>query len=76
MILHLLFKHPDDMPEYVSIYDRPKRGRGRPKTCTLTDEEKQRNREANKRCYYNNHSYYLLQKSNYKQPKQESKNEM
>ena len=34
------FKNPDDMPEYVSIYDRPKRGRGRPKTCTLTDEEK------------------------------------
>ena len=36
------FKNPDDMPEYVSIYDRPKRGRGRPKTCTLTDEEKSR----------------------------------
>ena len=36
------FKNPDDMPEYVSIYDRPKRGRGRPKTCTLTDEEKNR----------------------------------
>ena len=60
--------------EYISIYDKPKRGRGRPKTCTLTDEEKkQRNREANKRCYYNNHSYYLLQKSSYKQSKQESK---
>ena len=28
--------------EYISIYDRPKRGRGRPKTCTLTDEEKNR----------------------------------
>ena len=69
------FKNPDDMPEYVSIYDRPKRGRGRPKTCTLTDEEKkQRNREANKRCYYNNHSYYLLQKRSYKQSKPESKN--
>ena len=26
--------------EYISIYDRPKRGRGRPKT--LTDEEKKR----------------------------------
>ena len=28
--------------EYISIYDKPKRGRGRPKTCTLTDEEKSR----------------------------------
>ena len=26
--------------EYISIYDKPKRGKGRPKTCTLTDEEK------------------------------------
>ena len=26
--------------EYISIYDRPKRGKGRPKTCTLTEEEK------------------------------------
>ena len=31
------FKNPDDMPEYVSIYDRPK---GRPRTCTFYDEEK------------------------------------
>ena len=33
--------------EYISIYDRPKRGRGRPKT--LTDEEK---KERNKIIYY------------------------
>ena len=26
--------------EYVSIYDKPKRGTGRPKTCKLSDEEK------------------------------------
>ena len=26
--------------EYISIYDRPKRGKGRPKTCTLTEEQK------------------------------------
>ena len=25
---------------HVSIYDRPKRGKGRPKTCVMTDEEK------------------------------------
>ena len=30
----------DDMPIYISIYDKPKRGKGRPLTCTLTDEEK------------------------------------
>ena len=48
---------------YISIYDRPKRPRGRPKASTLTDEEKaQRARGANSRCYYNNHEYYLLQK--------------
>ena len=32
------FKNPDDMPEYISIYDRPKRARGRPKTGILTDD--------------------------------------
>ena len=32
-------KNPDDMPEHVSIYDRPKRGR--PKgTCKFSDEER------------------------------------
>ena len=25
--------------EYISIYDKPKRGRERPKTCKLSDEE-------------------------------------
>ena len=25
--------------EYISMYDRPKRGRERPNTCTLTDED-------------------------------------
>ena len=28
------------MPEYVSIYDRPKKSKGRPRTCKLSDEEK------------------------------------
>ena len=49
--------------EYISIYDRPKRGKGRPKTCTLTDEEKiQRRNAINLRSYYNNHEYRKLQK--------------
>ena len=26
--------------EYISIYDKPKRGKGRPKTCKLSDEDK------------------------------------
>ena len=54
--------------EYISIWDRPKRNRGRPKGSILSEEEKiERNREANKRCYYNNHDYYTLQKRIYKQ---------
>ena len=54
--------------EYISIYDKPKRGKGRPKTCKLSDEEKlQRRREANSRCYYNKYEHYSLQKRSYKQ---------
>ena len=34
------FSNPDDMPEYVSIYEmKPKRKSGRPKS-SLTDEER------------------------------------
>ena len=31
--------------EHISIYDKPKRGRGRPKTCKLSDEEKRQKNE-------------------------------
>jgi hypothetical protein len=49
--------------EYISIYDKPKRGRGRPKTCKLSDEEKrQRKTEIAKRYYENNFEYVRLQK--------------
>ena len=49
--------------EYISIYDRPKRGKGRPKTCNLTDEEKrQSKREIAKQYYKNNYEYVRLQK--------------
>ena len=35
--------------EYISIYDKPKKGRGRPKTCKLSEEEKrQRKIETNR----------------------------
>jgi len=47
--------------EYISIYDKPKRGRGRPRVSKYTEEEKiERRRQANMRCYYNNHEYYKL----------------
>ena len=39
--------------EYISIYDKPKRGRGRPKTCTLTDEEKLERLRVNYKAYFN-----------------------
>ena len=49
--------------EYISIYDKPKRGRGRPKTCNLSDEEKrQRKIETAKQYYKNNYEYVRLQK--------------
>ena len=38
--------------EYISIYDKPKRGRGRPSGSKYSDEEKrQKKREADSRCY-------------------------
>ena len=38
--------------EYISIYDKPKRGRGRPKTCNLSDEEKLERLKVNYKAYY------------------------
>ena len=32
------FSNPDDMPEYISIYDRPKKGVGRPKLYFTAEE--------------------------------------
>ena len=48
--------------EYISIYEKPKLPKGRPKgTRTFKDEEQlERRREANMRCYYNNHEHYKL----------------
>ena len=55
------FKNPDDMPVYVSIYERPKKQLGRPKntkTCKLSDEQKkERARLISQRYYANNHEY-------------------
>ena len=50
---------------YVSIYDRPKRGKGRPKS-SMTDEEKaQRKREIALKHYYDNWEYKKLYKQIY-----------
>ena len=38
--------------EYISIYDRPKRGKGRPKTCKLSDEDKLERLRINYKAYY------------------------
>ena len=47
---------------YVSIYDRPKRGKGRPKS-SLTDEEKaQKKRDNYKKWYGENWEYVLVKK--------------
>ena len=52
--------------EYISIYDRPKRGKGRPKTCNLSDEEKRlRKREIALKHYYDNWEYKKLYKQIY-----------
>ena len=49
------FKNPDDISDYISIYEKPKLQRGRPKTCTLTNEEKmERLRRNSKKYYYAN----------------------
>ena len=58
---------------YISIYDKPKRPRGRPKT--LTDEQKkERRKETYKRHYDNNRDYYVLQASIYYELNKEKQN--
>ena len=58
---------------YISIYDKPKRPRGRPKT--LTDEQiKERRKEIYKKHYENNRDYYVLQKSIYYELNKEKQN--
>ena len=41
--------------EYISIYDKPKRGKGRPRGSKYTDDEKaERARLSTMKYYYNN----------------------
>ena len=59
--------------EYISIYDRPKRPRGRPKI--YTDEQlKERRKEIYKKHYENNRDYYVLQNSIYYELNKEKQN--
>ena len=52
----------DDMREYISIYEKPRRPRGRP-ISKLTDKEKaQRYRDASKRFYDENKEQILIHK--------------
>ena len=63
--------------EYISIYDKPKRGRGRPKTCKLSDEEKrQQKRDNATRYHYDNYEYCKMRQRLQKQMVYVSKNEV
>ena len=58
---------------YISIYDRPKRPRGRPKI--YTDEQlKERRKEIYKKHYENNRDYYVLQNNIYYELNKEKQN--
>ena len=63
--------------EYISIYDKPKRGRGRPKTCKLSDEEKRQCKiEIAKQYYTHNFEYVRLQKRIWLDEKYEQRKEI
>jgi len=51
---------------YVSIYDRPKRGKGRPKS-SLTDEEKAQKKRDNQKKWYNENWQYKCLKERIRQ---------
>jgi hypothetical protein len=51
---------------YVSIYDKPKRGKGRPKS-SLTDEEKAQKKRDNQKKWYNENWQYKCLKERIRQ---------
>ena len=59
--------------EYISIYDRPKRPRGRPKIYT-NEQLQERRKEIYKKHYENNRDYYVLQNSIYYELNKEKQN--
>ena len=59
------FSNPDDMPEYVSIYEM------KPKRRVMTQEKAQKNRDNYKRWYAENSEYVLLKKKLIRESKRE-----
>ena len=73
-IYHIIMIQPTQTMEnttevpYISIYERPKLPRGRPKTCTLSDEEKaQRKRDRATKYHYDNYEYCKMRQRLQKQ---------
>jgi hypothetical protein len=52
--------YTDDMPVYVRICDKPKKPKGRPTACKMSDEQKREKAKLIPRTYYaDNHEYCL-----------------
>ena len=66
--------YDDDMPIYISIYDKKPR-KIRALTCTLTDEEKkERARNIAQKHYYNNHEAIRARQTLYRENVKSKKN--
>ena len=60
--------YDENMPIYISIYDKPKRGKGRPLSCTLTPEEKaERARIIASKHYYDNYEQVCVKQTIYRE---------
>ena len=63
----------DDMPEYISIYEKPRQKRGRPISKLTVEEKAQRYRDASKRFYDNNREQILIHKKKVNDLKRQNK---
>ena len=52
----------EDMPEYISIYDRPKKTKGRPISKLTEEQTAQIYRDSSKRYYDKNKEQILIHK--------------
>lgn len=55
--------YEEDMPIYISIYDKPKLKRGPKLSCTLTLEEKKERARVIASKHYYNHSEEIIAKN-------------
>ena len=55
--------YEEDMPIYISIYDKPKLKRGPKFSCTLTPEEKKERARVIASKHYYNHSEEIIAKN-------------